>query len=267
MATAPGISEYSSRIIKAGALLPDTKLLLEEWDADADVAANLARFREENLLGKASRSRVEDVLAVFRQRYLSDPDLLGALVTLAKGRMSSESLNRILYFQATRSDRLLHDVVTEALLQVAGRSDPEVRSWDVGNWVIAQVAAGRTERPWSSAVERRVTQGLLATLRDFGVLEGAVRKRLTPMYLPVDAFAFVAFQLSLQMPAGEQLLRSPEWKLFFLGVQAVERLFAEAHQEHLLQYHAAGRIIRIDFPVATLREYARVLTQRAHPPA
>jgi hypothetical protein len=32
---------------------------------------NLERLRRENVLGKASRSRVEDVLAIFRQRYLA----------------------------------------------------------------------------------------------------------------------------------------------------------------------------------------------------
>lgn len=262
-----GCATYSSKIIKAGALLPDTKLLLEQWNEDASVAANLARFREENLFGKGSRSRVEDVLAVFRQRYLNDPGLLGALVTLAKGRMSSAALHRILYFQATRSDQLLHDVVTEVLLPRSRRPDSLVRAWEVENWVAEQVAEGKTARPWSPAVQQRVAQGLLATLRDFGVLEGAVRKRLTALYLPIDAFAFIAFQLSREMPSGEQLLRNSEWKLLFLEDQAVERFFLEAHQEHLLQYQVAGRVIRIGFPVETLQEYARVLTQRAHRPA
>jgi hypothetical protein len=66
-------ARYTSRIIKAGALLPDTKLLLQNWDEEADVRANLDWVRQENLFGKASRSRVEDVLLVFKQRYLKDP--------------------------------------------------------------------------------------------------------------------------------------------------------------------------------------------------
>ncbi len=44
--------KYSSKIIKARALLPDTKLLLENWDEDADVPANLDRIRQENIFGK-----------------------------------------------------------------------------------------------------------------------------------------------------------------------------------------------------------------------
>jgi hypothetical protein len=54
---------YSSKIIKAGALLADTKTLLAHWDSMATVQANLIRVRRENDFAKASRSRVEDILA------------------------------------------------------------------------------------------------------------------------------------------------------------------------------------------------------------
>jgi hypothetical protein len=38
------------------------------------VPENLDRIRRENVFAKASRSRVEDILAVFRQRYLRGED-------------------------------------------------------------------------------------------------------------------------------------------------------------------------------------------------
>src|SRR5688572_21684970 len=91
---------YSSRIIKAGALLSDTRMVLENWDVGASLSDNLSRIHETNLLGKASRSRVSDVLAAFRRRYFGDPQLLQALAILAKGPISGDTLDRILYFQA-----------------------------------------------------------------------------------------------------------------------------------------------------------------------
>jgi len=47
----------------------------------------------------------------------------------------------------------------------------------------------KTTCPWGEYTIRRVTQGPLSTLRDFGILAGAVNKRLTPAYLPIEAFA------------------------------------------------------------------------------
>ena len=43
---------YQSKIIKAGALLADTKTLLAHWDETCSVSENLARFRWEISLAK-----------------------------------------------------------------------------------------------------------------------------------------------------------------------------------------------------------------------
>ncbi len=255
-------ARYTSRIIKAGALLSDTKLLLESWDETSDVKTNLERIRRENVFGKTSRSRVEDILAIFRQRYLGNPDLLAALVRLARSRHSGETLERILYFQAARSDLLLHDLVTEVLVEWSKRSSREVRPWEAQEWIGEQVEAGKTERPWSQPVQLRVVRGLLSTLRDFGVLEGSVNKRLAYPYLPVEAFAFIAYQLYLDGSSGERLVNDPEWRLFLLPDGTVERFFLEAHQEGLLEYYAAGPVVRLDFPANNLEEYADVIVGR-----
>src|SRR3954462_11188749 len=77
---------YSSKIIKAGALIGDTKTLLSHWDVTASMTENVNRVQRENFFGKASRSRVEDILAIFRQRYLNDESVTRALVTLVQGK-------------------------------------------------------------------------------------------------------------------------------------------------------------------------------------
>src|SRR2546421_12233030 len=106
---------YTSKIIKAGALLADTKTMLAHWDENCSVSENLNRFQRENIFGKASRSRIEDILRIFRQRYLITEPVTRSLVILVQGSFPSESLDRILYFFAAQSDCLLHDIVTEVL--------------------------------------------------------------------------------------------------------------------------------------------------------
>jgi BrxA len=159
---------------------------------------------------------------------------------------------------------LLHDVVTEVLLPLQASGKIEVAIGDILTPLARWVAEGKTAGHWSEPTLVRVAQGLMATLRDFGVLQGAIRKRLAPMYLPVEAFAYIAFFLHQEQPSGERLLDHPEWRLFFLSPQAVERFLVEAHQHHLLEYHAAGSIIRISFPTGSIEEYAHALIERAH---
>lgn len=255
---------YSSKIIKAGALLGDTKTLLAHWVESQPVAENLAAIRRDNIFGKASRSRVEDILAIFRQRYLGDAAVTKALVTLTKSRFPAASLDRILYFHSALSDPLLRDAVTELLVPMHAQGIVDVNVGEFQNAVARWVAAGKTTTKWSEETTCRVSQGLLSTLRDFGVLQGASNKRIAPAHLPIDAFAYLAFYLKQQQPSAAKLIELPDWKLFFLPREGVERFLFEAHQHHLLEYHVAGTVGRLTFPANTLEEYANVLAQRAH---
>jgi hypothetical protein len=257
-------AEYTSKIIKAGALLPDAKALLAHWDLDESVPDNLRRIRSQNLFGKTSRSRVEDILGIFRQRYLSDPAVIRALVVLVTGDLPAGSLDRIFYFHAVQADRLLRDVVTEVLLPQLDRGITSVDVQEIEGVLMRWADQGKTRRAWSEPTTRRIAQGLLSTLRDFGVLQGAAIKRIAPVYIPVEAFAYVAFYLKQREASGLKLLDLPEWKLFFLTRDGVERCLFEAHQRYLLEYHAAGTVTRLTFPASSLEEYAHVLVKGAH---
>jgi hypothetical protein len=86
-------SLYTSKIIKAGALLADTKTLLSHWNVRASIRENLDRLHWENVFGKASRSRVKNILAILRQRYLREESVATALVTLGNHRFPASSLD------------------------------------------------------------------------------------------------------------------------------------------------------------------------------
>lgn len=253
---------YTTRISRVGALLPDTKLMLAHWDLAASVETNLTRMREENIFAKATRSRIPEILAVFRERYLTDPETLRALVALAHDDASDAVMDPILFLLATRADPILRDVVLDLLAPMLARGQAQVRTEDVARWLGEQMAAGRAERPWSDVSIRRFAQGLLATLRDFGILQGKAAKKIEPVYLAVPAFAFLALLLSREQPSGEKLLHDPSWRLYFLSQPSVEYLFFEAHQERLLTYQAAGRVIRVEFPTRSLEEYAHAVARR-----
>lgn len=253
---------YSSRIIKAGALLADTTTLLAHWNNSQSTEQNLARLQRENVFGKASRSRISDVLAIFRQRYLREKEVARALSLLVHNRLPKPSLDKIFYFHAALADRLLNDTVTELFADYYSRGRTELRVDDLQRWLTQLVYESKTSARWSADTTRRVAQGLLSTLRDFGILEGANNKRIAPPSLPVSAFSYIAFYLRGRQASGELLIQSKEWQLFFLSPIDVERYFMEAHQHRLLEYYAAGPVVRITFPSSSLEDYARVISER-----
>ncbi|MBI3963302.1 MAG: DUF1819 family protein [Deinococcus sp.] len=253
---------YSSKIIKAGALLTDSKSFLQAYDEKLSAVENLQRLQRENIFAKDTRSRVADILPIFRQRFCDDQALARPLRKLARGSTSPDVLDRILYFHAGRSDRLLYDFACNFLFEKQRTGDLQVKFDDASRFVSALLQQHGVS--WSPSTLQHATQGLLATLRDFHVLEGAVKKRIAPIYLPPEAFAYIAFAIHVGGPSGDRLVHHPDWRLFLLTPQAVERLFLEAHQRHLLSYQAAGNMIRIEFITRTLEEMADVIAARAH---
>lgn len=254
---------YTSRIIKASALIADTKVLLSAWDLGLPVAENLANARQQNIFGKRSRQRVMDILSIFRQRYFDEPDVGSALVTLVQGNAPTQWVDPLLYFFSVQNDRLLRDIVVEViyLRQLSGYTD--VTKEHISLALRAWVAEGKTTSPWGDETITRVTRNSLAALRDFGVLKGAMRKEIAPSYLPEPSFTLIAYWLNQRLHSGNLVLNSDDWRLFFLPVAGVERFFIEAHQEHLLSYNAAGSIVRLDFPAKSLTAYARFLLDKA----
>jgi Putative inner membrane protein (DUF1819) len=258
----PTSRPYSSKIIKAGALIGETKTLFSHWNTSLSVEENLRALLRDNVLGKASRSRVDDISAIFRQRYMTEEPVTRALVVLVRGKFPSSSLNQILYFHSARADQLLHDVVTEILVSRKNQGLVDVGVSDLDGPLAKWVEEGRTKGRWSHATITRISQGLLSTLRDFGVLQGAVNKKIVPPFLPSEAFAYIAFYLKQRQPSGARLLDLPDWKLFFLTREGVEHSLFEAHQRQLLEYHVAGSVTRLTFPAATLEGFANVLAKK-----
>lgn len=252
---------YSSKIIKAGALIGDTKTLLSHWDVTATVADNIDRIQRDNVFGKASRSRVEDILAIFRQRYLAEEAVTRSLVSLVRGKFPAAALERIFYFHSARSDQLLRDTVTEILVPMHDQGLVDIQV-EVLQRELSELLVERNCRPWSEITLLRATQSILATLRDFGVLQGSVNKTIAPSFLPIESFAYITFYLKQRQPSGAKLLELPDWKLFFLTREGIERFLFEAHQRGLLEYHVAGSVTRLTFPANTLEEYASVLGER-----
>ena len=158
----------------------------------------------------------------------------------------------------------MYDAVTEILVPMNSRGLSDISVDEIQETLGRWVKEGKSTSSWNENTTCRVAQGLLSTLRDFGLLQGAVHKRIAPAYVPITAFAYVIFYLKQHQPSGAKLVEHPDWRLFFLHREGIERFLFEAHQHSLLEYHAAGSVIRLSFPATTLEEYAHVLAQRAH---
>jgi len=218
-------------------------------------------------LALPSRARARDVIMrTFVPRFVrgDPPNLWKPLAILESAGVGVEVVRPLHYLAAARSEPLMADFVREDLAERRGGGDQEVTIEDVLAFIARRPSAIFDESRWSATVQVKVARGLLAALRDFGMLEGGSRKRLAPAYLPVGAFSLVAFVFGMRERSGDRLLHHPDWRLFMFAGGLVERMFVEAHQHRLLEFQAAGRVVRVDFPADQLEDYAHVVAARAH---
>jgi len=247
---------YNTRIQKGGALLEDMRLLVRSWEEDsADTGVEVRR-----LLGKKTLARSRDTMVrAFTPRFLQgDPPNAWKIVRLLEDRNTEpEFLRPVYYWITARSDRLLYEFVTKELIHVAGSGDGSVRIDETATWISDRIKKAGQE--WTPGVKLRVGRGILAALRDFGILEGGSKKRVAPVHLPIETFCYIAFWLGRLGYSGESLVRHSDWGLFLFTPKIVERLMLEAHQQNLLRFHSVGRIYRIDFSTDDPGDYTDVL--------
>ena len=252
--------KYNTRLLKAGALIDEMRTLVRLWDEKKN-STPLSELASQNLLGKASRSRELDILKrAFIPRFIKGrpPQAWKIARALEDQKAPLEILRPIYYWITVRNEPLLYDFVCERLEIISRMVFVDVT--EVINWIKDKLEEQRLE--WSEAAIKGVAGKVLAILRDFDILQGKAKKRIASFYLPVEAFAYLAFCLSKEGFSGARLQEHPDWKLFLLNPSVTEQMFLKADKQKLLKYLAAGRILRIEFPAKTYEEMAYVVTHR-----
>jgi hypothetical protein len=241
---------FTARIIKGGALLEDSRRLVEAWEPAVDTGDNLERILDENLLAKPSRTRAADVLAILRRRFLRDgPEVVESLRSLAS---TARPFRDACFYEAARDDEALAAFAGEALFEWRRTDRRQVDPADVDAWLTERVGG------WSPATRQRVAEGLLAAGRDFGLLDGVVHKRIQPPALSLAGFAYVALRERSVRGSSRALLDSPVWRRYLLDDHDVRALFHQADRHKILRLSEAGTMVRIDWLVDDLREVAGV---------
>jgi hypothetical protein len=251
----------TSRLQKGGALLGDMRRLVAAWSASSaseDASAFVMRT-----LGKPSLARARDTFSrAFRPRFLegSPPQAWKLARALEDGGADPETAKAFYFWITARSEKVLYHYVTDELMAARASAHRQIKVEDAMRWLRERLRSSGKE--WSPTVTRKVARGMLAALRDFGVLHGVTVKALAPRHCPLEAFALIAFCLHEMGVSGRAIVQHTDWRLFLFGEHDVERALLECHQKGWLGYQAAGAICRIDFPTIPFKEYVRVVLGR-----
>ncbi len=246
---------FTVNIQKGGALLSDTRRLVEVWDLADSPEANLRRIADGNLLGKATRRRLDDVLlrCLAPRFVVPGPHVIAALKDLSG---DPSAFVEAAYYETSRDESLLAAFAEGPGFGWYQAGRVRVAIDETTAWLAEQTTAGALPE-WSPTVRTKVGRGILAALRDFGVLDGATNKRFATPYLSLRGFAYVAFRLHEQGASSTTIESSQVWRRWLLNRDRVDDLLHQATQAGVLTYGRAGTAVRIDWHVSTIEEAIR----------
>ncbi|MCB1919723.1 MAG: DUF1819 family protein [Candidatus Competibacteraceae bacterium] len=253
--------KFSSRLLRKGTLIPETRVVFQRWQDGESVAANVQVALADNPTGVRSANWLHEVVATLRTRLGEMPATeLRSLAALARSGVSDPVWQACLHWHAARVDALYYPFMTEWLFTEYQRDADRLSAADVAPWVRQQVAALKGEdAALSEYGVIRAARDLLRTAADYGVLSRTLLKTFPPYRLPDAALLYLLHALAETTPNARRLLESPDWRLYRLEASEVEREVLRLHQHRQLHYDAAGSLAQLTLPYPSAADYAQSL--------
>lgn len=255
----PATPGLTGNIQKGGALLDDCRRVVEAWDASLSITANLNLIVDQGLLAKRSRTRAEDVLRrIIGPRLIEPgPQIIPALKNFLDDPIA---FREACYYETSRDEELLAIFAEEPLYAMWNDGRLGITTQDVLPW-LRQLTARGDLPAWTDTVQIKVARGLLAALRDFGVLAGANDKSIVAPVLSPRGFSYVAWRLHESGESSRSLTDSHVWRRWLLDPARVADLFRQATRLGVMSVSTAGSAIRIDWNAKSLQEVTRAGTR------
>lgn len=205
---------------------------------------------DENCLLRSSESSRRKVWQELRGRYRLDGDdpLFSAFWKEWTSAGSEAERALAAYVLFALNDVLVWDLGVDWLYPLLRQAPAELRLTDV----LAFVASVSTRHPevsgWSEKTTERIAQHYLASIRDFGLAQGVVRKRSVRPALHAAPVRLILRALTLHGTTNNAALRCPAFRLVGLSAAEVVDALSELNGRGALRFRMQGDVIdlRID---------------------
>ena len=82
-------------------------------------------------------------------------------------------------------------------------------------------------------------------------------RRFAAYHLPEESFLYLLHAAAESTANAGRIVRSPDWRMYLMKPEDVEREILRLHQFRKLRYDVAGSLAQLQLPCRTSAEYAR----------
>lgn len=246
----PGLdpdAKYLSRLSARSALYTDLRLLLDGLAAPLSSAEYRTLIVEDNRLSRRSAAARAKTWTELKTRYLLDREHPLFLAFWKEWSLANSEPERGLtaYVLLALNDRLVADLGTQWLFPLMRRAPSELRVPEVLAFIQRAAACHPEVLGWSTETRAAVAQKYLASLRDFGIASGKVRKQTVRPALYAAPARLLIRALRLAGVRELDVLQAPIFRLIgFDGLEVIDAL-SDLHRREELRFKLQADVVEI----------------------
>lgn len=238
---------YDTNLLKATGLVQETLVLLEAYQPTMQKEEFSKRVIANDLLGKATQSRVNDILnrSFYRRYVLAGEEVVAALKHLQSNHVGFEVLNQLFLVYTCRANSILADFIQQIYWPKVAMSETTIRTSDPIEFIHQSMDNGHIETTWTDTTIVRVGRHISTCLNDFRLIE---RNKTIRHFSPSDAtINFLLHEGHFKGLADMQLLQMPDWAVLGLSTNdLIRRINQLAQRGHFIAQYS-GELLTISW--------------------
>jgi hypothetical protein len=239
---------YSSRLSARSALYTELHLLLNAQAAGDSNPDYRALVIDANCLSRPSLAARRKLWKELKARYrLDTEDSLFSAFWGEWCRCTSEAERGLTaYILFALNDRLVADLGTEWLYPLLRRAPAEIRLADLQAYLLRSETAHPEVGSWSDATRTAVVQKYTASIRDFGLAKGTIRKTTVRPALYGAPIRLLVRALRLAGTAPFHLVQAPIFRLLGLDGPEILDALGELNRAGALRFRMQGDVVELN---------------------
>lgn len=248
----------SSFTVIKGTQLEATYAAFRHWSLEDTQGANVAAVKRGAREVTGSANWLRDLAFTINRRYDTD-GRDRVLVELAQAECPIGLWKPLVLWHMTRDEFLVRDFLCNWLFEQYRAGAWRIRGEDVHPYLAQlhlrnDVAMKETWRPRTT---RDTASSLLRIAVDFGLMRGKIVREFVSFHVPDEAFLYLLHAAKEAEPNADALVHLPDWRMYLMSPDDVQRELFRLHQFRRLHYEVAGSIGELRLPYPTAAAYAR----------
>jgi len=240
------VAKLNSGLVREGVSIREMLKLLQLHNEVKDYAKLREIAFKENILGKNSDSRIENILRAFRKRFLNNNELPPAEVLgeVIKSDISDVGKKQILLPYYLYSDDLLRLAYLELVVKsIKLERSLTLSHTDVVDFLKEIGKEHKNVRKWSKNLKKKWATRFLTFLRTFGILEKFPENRLKKIHVIPSTFAFFTLWFISNGRTFKSILSHDLWEMYLLERDEIIELAYAASRKGWWLVEVSGDIV------------------------